>query len=197
MTRYKYILPQRITLIKDSIFTCNDVIPKKTCSELINIGQSILKPARTVGKKVELRTNKLSWICPSKHPALEELQKYCSEISGKDIKYQETPQFLKYSPGEFYGPHEDFLSETFLKYTNIGSLSKMQRGFTFLFYLNEGKEGGETRFPKLSTVVKPKTGKLLMWKNVVNGKLNTKSTHEGLPPKDWTKYALTIWTRTP
>ncbi len=156
----------------------------------------MLKPARTVGKKTKLRTNKLSWVCPSKHPAIEELQKYCSEISGKGIKYQEMPQFLEYSSGEYYGPHEDFLSEDYLKYAGINPLSRMQRGFTFLFYLNAGDEGGETRFPKLSTIVKPKTGKLLMWKNVVNGKLNTESTHEGLPPKDWTKYALTIWTRT-
>ncbi len=196
MTRYKYISPKRITSVKDNIFTCDDVIPEAICGEIINLGKSMLKSARTVGKKTKLRTNKLSWICSSKHPALEELQKYCSEISGRSIKYQETPQFLEYSSGEFYGPHEDFLPEVYLKCAGPNPLSRMQRGFTFLFYLNEGGEGGETRFPKLATIVRPKTGKLLMWKNVVNGKLNTESTHEGLPPRDWTKYALTIWTRT-
>ncbi len=196
MTRYNYISPKRITKIQDSIFTCEDVIPNTVCKELITIGESMLKPAKTIGKKSSFRTNKLSWISPEKHPALKELQSYCAEISGRDIGFQETPQFLKYSPGEFYAPHEDFLPEEFLKYTSISPVSRMQRGFTFLFYLNSGGDGGETRFPKLSTIVKPKTGKLLMWKNIVDGKLNRESTHEGLPPKDWTKYALTIWTRT-
>jgi len=149
-----------------------------------------------MGKQSKTRTNQLSWISPKKHPALEELQKYCAEISGRDIAFQETPQFLKYSPGEYYAAHDDFLPEEYLRYSSISPISRMQRGFTFLFYLNEGERGGETRFPKLSTIIKPKTGKLLMWKNIVDGKLNRESTHEGLPPKDWTKYALTIWTRT-
>lgn len=197
MTRYKHISPKRIQKIQDNIFTCEEVISRDVCNEIISIGESRLKPAKTVWSKREIRTNQLSWLDPSTHPALNEIKKYCAEISGLTQEYQEIPQFLKYSPGEFYGPHEDYFPENYLLGTSISPIGRMQRGFTFLFYLNSGQNGGGTRFPKLSTTIQPKVGKLLMWKNMVNGKPNLNSTHEGLPPKDWTKYALTIWVRTP
>ena len=68
MTRYNYISPKRITKIQDSIFTCEDVIPNTVCKELITIGESMLKPAKTIGKKSSFRTNKLSWISPENIP---------------------------------------------------------------------------------------------------------------------------------
>jgi hypothetical protein len=61
------------------------------------------------------------------------------------------------------------------------------RFITFMLYLNDVDEGGETEFLYLHKRVKPKAGKLLIWPGSYT------HTHRGNPPLTGDKYAITGW----
>jgi hypothetical protein len=60
----------------------------------------------------------------------------------------EDSQMLHYAPGEEFKPHFDFL-DTREPGHAAAVASGGQRVLTFLIYLNEGYDGGETAFPQL------------------------------------------------
>lgn len=65
--------------------------------------------------------------------------------------------------------------------------SVVNRIATFIIYLNDVHEGGETEFLYQSLRVKPETGKLVIWP------VSYTHTHRGNPPLKETKYIMTGW----
>lgn len=61
------------------------------------------------------------------------------------------------------------------------------RLLTFILYLNDVQEGGETEFLYLSRRIKPKTGTLVIWP------AGFTHTHRGNPPLSNSKYVMTGW----
>lgn len=79
----------------------------------------------------------------------------------------------RYREGQRFAPHYD------------GSFQRSSRErslLTFLIYLNEGFEGGETDFLELRQTIKPSTGQALLFQHFL--------LHEGCALKQGTKYAL-------
>jgi hypothetical protein len=71
-----------------------------------------------------------------------------------------------------------------------------QRVYSCLFYLNDDFTGGETEFVNRDIKIKPKTGRLLIWKNIKeDGSLDYDSFHAGLPVISGTKWIAIIWVR--
>ena len=64
---------------------------------------------------------------------------------------------------------------------------KRNRLLTFMVYLNDIEDGGETEFLYLSKRVKPVTGRVLLWP------AGYTHTHRGNPPLKDTKYIITGW----
>jgi hypothetical protein len=69
-----------------------------------------------------------------------------------------------------------------------GSRELCNRLLTWMVYLNDVEEGGETEFLYQSMRVKPKQGTLLIWPAAFT------HTHRGNPPLSNTKYIVTGWT---
>jgi len=90
-------------------------------------------------------------------------------------------QLLRYKEGEEFKPHYDCLNK------------ENDRLFTTIIYLNDDYEGGGTSFPNTGETINPKQGKLVVWKNLINGKCNPKSLHSGNPVIKGVKYALLNW----
>jgi hypothetical protein len=61
------------------------------------------------------------------------------------------------------------------------------RLITFMMYLNDVEDGGETEFLYLHKRIKPKAGTMLIWPSTFT------HTHRGNPPLSGTKYILTGW----
>lgn len=84
-------------------------------------------------------------------------------------------QIQKTNPGEFYKWHNDF--------TVVGNHARI---LTYIWYLNDVNEGGETEFID-GTLIKPEEGKLMLfpatWTYI----------HQGRPPISNTKYICTGW----
>jgi hypothetical protein len=67
------------------------------------------------------------------------------------------------------------------------ALAGASRILTFILYLNDVDDGGETEFLYYPLRIKPKAGKLILWPGGYT------HTHRGNPPLTNTKYVVTGW----
>jgi hypothetical protein len=107
----------------------------------------------------------------------------------------ELPQIMRYAVGEEFRPHHDFLdpekpgfAEDFAR--------RGQRMGTFLIYLNDDFEGGETEFPKAGISFRGAIGDGLFFANVTrDGRPDPLTLHAGRPPTRGEKWILSQWIR--
>jgi len=107
----------------------------------------------------------------------------------------EPSQILHYSVGEQFRPHHDFLDPGIPGYEDhLRTFG--QRIATFLVYLNDGYEGGETVFPKICLSYRGNTGDALFFTNVDRtGRGDPLSLHSGIPPTSGEKWVFSQWIR--
>lgn len=107
----------------------------------------------------------------------------------------EETNVLHYAQGQEFRPHYDFFdpSRPGLK-KEIEE--KGQRAVTFLVYLNDDFEGGETEFLKLGWRFKGGRGDAIIFRNLdPSGTADTRTLHAGLPPTRGEKWLLSQWIR--
>jgi len=109
----------------------------------------------------------------------------------------EMSSVLHYAPGQEFRPHFDFLDPA-----NLGTLRDLQirgqRGATFLIYLNEEYEGGETAFPNLDWRFRGRKGDALLFRNLTpSGEPDRQTLHAGTPPTSGEKWLFSQWLRVP
>jgi prolyl 4-hydroxylase len=120
-------------------------------------------------------------------PAIHALNKRLAAASGTDVRAGEPLQVLHYAPGERYHEHSDALP---------GVASDQQRVLTFLVYLNDDYEGGETSFPAIGLKVRGRTGDGLLFRNASpDGSPDERSLHAGLPVTKGVKHLASRWIR--
>ena len=105
-------------------------------------------------------------------------------------KKSETPQIQHYDISQEFKPHWDGFDPKYDK----KFYDKGQRSWTFMIYLNNVEEGGETHFPKLGETIVPKLGRAVIWYNLdKNGDLDRDTLHQGKPIVKGEKYIITKW----
>lgn len=115
--------------------------------------------------------------------------------AGLDAVTFEPVNVLNYQVGQQYEPHYDFLNPDEPALAQTLALQG-QRAATVLTYLNDGYEGGETRFPELDWAFKANAGDALLFFNVdETGRPVPKSLHAGLAPTHGEKWLLSQWIR--
>ena len=68
------------------------------------------------------------------------------------------------------------------------------RYLTFLIYLNDNFEGGETIFPNINKKIKPEKGKAVIFKNIdENENIIKQSLHGGEPVRSGQKWIINKW----
>ena len=116
-------------------------------------------------------------------------------VAGVSAAALESPSVLHYNPGEAFAPHHDFLNPT-LPHLAREIAETGQRVATFLVYLNEGYEGGETQFSELDWHFKGRKGDaLLVWNLDSAGAPDPRTRHAGQPPTAGEKWVLSQWIR--
>ena len=94
-------------------------------------------------------------------------------------------QVLRYRPGQEYRPHFDAIAN-----------DDNQRVMTFLVYLNDDYEGGETEFLSTGLKVRGRKGDGLLFRNAdISGAPDPSSQHAGLPVTAGEKYLASRWIR--
>lgn len=110
-----------------------------------------------------------------------------------DESYSEITQGQIYQKEQYFNHHNDYFEgDAYINHC----LSSGQRTWTFMIYLNDVEEGGETEFKKLNLKVKPIKGTAVVWKNS-NGKgtENPASHHSGTHVVRGEKIIITKWFR--
>jgi len=116
-------------------------------------------------------------------------------FTGLNIQNMEATAILNYLPGERFLPHYDYLDPSIPGHA--GALAAGgQRVLTFLLYLNDSYEGGETDFPHAEYRFKGRKGDALFFWNVdAQGVADARTFHAGLPPSKGEKWLFSQWVR--
>ena len=102
---------------------------------------------------------------------------------------------LHYETGQQFAPHFDFIDPD-LPQLRADLARRGQRVATFLLYLNDDHEGGETAFPDLGWRHRGRKGDALMFWNVdPAGAPDRRTRHAGLSPTRGEKWLLSQWIR--
>lgn len=137
-------------------------------------------------------TADLNW---AEHDFINLIDHKIAGTLGLDLFLGELLQIQRYSPGEYYKEHCDYF-HWYTKEHDVYTEWMGQRTWTFMVYLNDVEEGGETYFKHLNLKVKPEQGKAIFWNNLYPfGMPNPKTLHEATPPISGNKYVITKWWR--
>lgn len=124
------------------------------------------------------------------------LQSRLSAACGMPVQHMEAPAVLHYAPGQEIANHYDFVDpNTTADYA--GEIARNgQRMITFLVYLNEDYEGGETDFARLGLHYKGRTGDGLYFVNTLPDQSpDLRTLHAGRPPRGREKWLITQFVR--
>ena len=164
------------------------------CADLIDVATPALRPSVVIdphtGRDIphSIRTSSAAaFSFVDENPAIHALNRRLAAASGTDVRAGEPLQVLSYAPGEQYRQHSDALPHV---------APNQQRALTFLVYLNDDYEGGETAFPALGIQVRGHTGDGLLFRNAsVDGVPDPRAIHAGLPVTRGAKLLASRWIR--
>jgi len=167
---------------------------KTECHYLIEAARPALRPSFVIdpdsGHEIPnpIRTSRgVGFPFVDENPAIHALNRRIAAVSATDVRAGEPLQVLSYAPGQQYREHSDALP-------NVAP--GQQRVLTFLVYLDEDYEGGETAFPALGLQVRGRTGDGLLFRNVArDGTPDQRSIHAGLPVTRGVKHVASRWIR--
>lgn len=169
---------QVTTIIPNKIITVQDFLTAQECLEFIQLSERIgYEDAKLdVGKVVTEVRNNLRVLHKDEVLAQRLWERLAPHVLQevdytKPIGLNELFRFYKYQKGHRFKGHQDG--------SYIRNKSEASR-FTFMIYLNEACEGGETNFIKHS--IQPKTGMVLIFLHQLY--------HEGSEVLSGTKYVL-------
>jgi prolyl 4-hydroxylase len=126
---------------------------------------------------------------------IEVLRTRISVATHVPVPVFEPAQILRYEVGQQFRPHHDYLD------ANSAGFRDHLAGFgqriaTFLIYLNDEFEGGETDFPAVKVRWRGRTGDAIFWANLdPSGNPDPNTIHAGLPPTSGEKWVFSQWIR--
>jgi len=126
---------------------------------------------------------------------VQDIYNKLSNIIGIDKDHFEQLQVVRYQPGQLYKEHWDacYEEEKCQEFLKKGG----NRYATFLLYLNDDFEDGETYFPLRDKKIIPEKGKAALFFNLDENNIDKleNSKHAGLPPKSGIKWMCNVWVR--
>ena len=146
-------------------------------------------------KDKEYRTSKTSHFDMTDTLAKRADQQICDYM---DIPTErsETIQGQYYQVGNQFKHHTDWFDPSIKEEWERYGREMGQRTWTFMIYLNDVEEGGETYFQNLDIHMRPKRGRAVVWYNLYpNGVGNPDTRHCGKPVVRGEKYIITKWFR--
>lgn len=124
------------------------------------------------------------------------LQSRMSAACGMPERHMEAPNVLHYAPGEQIADHFDFVDPASVTDYAAEVARNGQRVITFLVYLNDDYEGGETRFTQLGFSNKGRTGDGIYFVNALpDMQPDLRTMHSGCPVTRGEKWLVTQFIR--
>ena len=132
---------------------------------------------------------------PDSDLILEILRAKIAAVTEMRVDAMEVPTVLHYPVGQEFLPHFDItLNPDSPDYEERLAKGDRQRVMTFLLYLNDDYEGGETEFPVIGGRWKGRKGEgLFFWNVRPGGALDERTLHAGTPVSRGEKWVLSQW----
>jgi prolyl 4-hydroxylase len=123
------------------------------------------------------------------------IQHRIAAACGVPVDNLEGPTVLHYAVGEQITDHTDFINPRTTNYAEEIA-TRGERCYTFLCYLNDNYDGGETNFPLLHVRHKARCGDGLLFANALpSGSPDLRAVHAGLPSTRGEKWVLSQFVR--
>ena len=193
----QWLQPAAKVALHDKVQRVPHFVPLPVCAWLISRAQGRLQPALvydSVDRKVEvhrMRSNTMAMYDFATFDVVQFLvQARMAATCGYPLQHFEAPTILHYSVGEQITPHFDFIDAKARDYAQqIQELG--QRMITFLLYLNDAYEGGETTFPELGIVNRGRAGDGMYFINAhPDLSPDRRMLHTGSPPTAGEKWIV-------
>jgi prolyl 4-hydroxylase len=193
----QWLQPAPLVALHEKVQRVPDLVPLPVCAWLIGRAVGRLQPALvydSVDHKVEvhqMRTNTMAMYDYATLDVVQFLvQARMALTCGYRIQHFEHPTILHYNVGEQITPHFDFIDSKASDYAQ--QIEQMgQRMITFLLYLNDAYEGGETTFPELGIVHRGRMGDGLFFINAHPDLApDRRMLHTGSPPTSGEKWVI-------
>jgi len=187
---------QSILNVSAEIYEVENFLSVDECKKLIDEIKSELRPS-TIATDGEFdstyRTSSTCDLGNKNNPFLQKIDKRISDFIVIDTCYGETLQGQHYLEKQEFKAHTDYFEGSQLMEHDGG---RGQRTYTFMIYLNEVKQGGETEFTRLNKIFSPSPGKALIWNNLnEDGTPNENTMHQAHPVIEGEKTIITKWFR--
>jgi prolyl 4-hydroxylase len=177
-------------------------IPQLLCQLLIRQAGLRLQPALVydpVNKRnirYKTRTNSIAQFNLVENDVIHFLlQEKISAACGVPMQHMEATAILNYRPGEEISEHYDFVDPEMPGYEQELAQNG-QRILTFLVYLNDDYDAGETEFPHFGLSHKGRSGEGLSFVNSLpDGGPDLRALHAGRPPARGEKWIVSQFIR--
>jgi prolyl 4-hydroxylase len=156
----------------------------------------VYDPVSGAGRPDPVRTNTaFVFDLASSDLVLVLVRERMARLAGLPVPGLEPCQVLRYTPGQKFDWHVDFLDPAIPGHRD--DLARAgQRIATGLIWLNDDYEGGETAFEAGDLRFRGRKGDAILWANVTpNGAPDPLTRHAGLPPISGEKWILSQWMR--
>ena len=184
----------------NKIYEYHNIITDDQINEIIKLSAPLVAPSPVIGEGGQntvmnnVRTSHNTFLS-DKYPVVQNVYDKLSNIIGIDKSHFEDLQVVRYHPGQLYKAHwdacyEESKCDDFLKRGG-------NRYATFLLYLNDDFQGGETHFPLRNKKIIPEKGKAALFFNLDENNIDKleNSKHAGLPPTSGIKWMCNVWIR--
>ena len=173
------------------VVVLGSVLDHDECDALIQLSKDRLERSK-IGRSREvsdIRTSSGTFLNDTDHEVIKRIEKRLASIIDIPVEHGEGLHILNYLPGQEYKEHFDYFASTSKSANN-------NRIATFVLYLNDVEEGGQTYFPKLNLSVFPKKGMAVYFEYFYNDvQLNELTLHGGAPVTKGEKWIATQWIR--
>jgi prolyl 4-hydroxylase len=188
---------QKVDTDKLQLYTLDDFMTAQQCDEVVALIGEHLRPSTVTlpGTDRYFRTSSTCDLSLIRSRIVAELDQRISETLGIRLPYSEGIQAQRYNVGEEFKAHTDFFEPATDEYLEHAT-THGNRTWTFMVYLNEGMEGGGTRFAAIGRTFQPRKGRALIWNNLYpDGAPNYDTLHSGMPVLRGHKIIITKWFR--
>lgn len=173
------------------IVVLGSVLDHDECDALIQLSKDRLERSKIGSSRAvsNIRTSSGAFLDDPNNEVIERIEKRLASIIDIPREHGEGLHILNYLPGQEYKEHFDYFAPTSKSAAN-------NRIATFVLYLNDVEEGGQTYFPKLNLSVFPKKGMAVYFEYFYNdAALNELTLHGGAPVIQGEKWIATQWIR--
>ena len=182
---------------KLQLYTLDDALGEDECAALIEVINRRLRPSTVTlaDTAKDFRTSRTCDLSTLQDPLVAMIDEKIARTLGIRRGYAEGNQAQRYDVGQQFKAHTDYFEPGTQEFATFGAEGG-NRTWTFMVYLNDGMQGGGTRFFGIDKTLEPKRGQAVLWNNLYpDGTPNPDTLHAGTPVTAGHKIIITMWFR--